>query len=395
MAFDWIDEYVRQTAAVPSPETYRLWSAITAISGVLERKVWTTGSAGPIYPGLFTLLVGPPGTGKDNAIRPIRELWSKVKGLNISPDNVTKASLIDSLSRAVRTVMNGSAFPYVFSAMSVPCPELGVFITHHDLEFLSVVNHIFTGLDIYSEERRSSGAIEITKPHLVILGGTQPDFLNSVLPEEAWGMGFTARLIMIYANSAATADLFSPYTIQSDTLSTELNKMFNLKGEFVWSKQAVDEINTWNQAGCPPTPTHSKLLHYNGRRALHAVKLSMISAIARSMELHVTVEDFERAKSWLIEAEVAMPDIFRAMGRRSDSQIIMDLHYHLYKMWSSVALDLRKPIPQEEIYKFLYSRVPSGDIPKIIDTAEKTGYIRKTQYPNEWIPNSFGSFGTI
>lgn len=391
---DFIDAYVLETAKVPSPESYRLWSAITAISGVLERKVWTTGSAGPIYPNLFTLLVGPPTSGKTNAIRPIRELWAKIHGLNLAPDNVTKAALIDALSRALRTIINGSTNAYTFSSMAVPCSEFGVFFTHHDLEFLSVLNHIYDSPSSYREERRTAGIIEINKPYLVILAGTQPDFLNSFLPDEAWGMGFTSRLVMIYADAAPAIDLFSTAAIQSSILLPKLTEIFTYKGEFVWDQSAIDEINAWNRSGCPPTPTHSKLLHYNGRRALHTIKLCMISAVSRSPELHVTVDDFERAKDWLTTAEITMPDIFRAMGQRSDSQVISDLHFHLYRMWSSVALDKRKPLIEKDIYNFLHTRVPSDKIAKLIDVAQKTGYIRQGTYPGEWIPNLLTTFGT-
>ena len=391
---DWIETYVSESAKVPSPESYRRWSAITAISGVLERKVWTTGSAGPIYPNMFTLLVGPPTSGKTNAIRPIRELWSKTTGLNLAPDNVTKAALIDALSKAMRTIINGASSAYTFSSMAVPCSEFGVFFTHHDLEFLSVLNHIYDSPSSYREERRTAGVIEVNKPYLVILAGTQPDFLNSFLPDEAWGMGFTSRLIMIYADAAPPADLFSTIAIKSSSLMGDLAKIFEYKGEFVWSKNAIDEINAWNRAGCPPAPTHSKLLHYNGRRALHTIKLSMISAASRGPELHVTVDDFERAKDWLIAAEVTMPDIFRAMGQRSDSQVITDMHFHLYRTWSSVAIDKRQPIKVKELYNFLHTRVPSEKIMRLIEVAEKTGYITKGKYPDEWVPNPLGTFGT-
>lgn len=390
---DWIDTFVKETEKVPTPEIYRLWSAITAVSGVLERKVWTTGSAGAIYPNLFTLLVGPPACGKDNAIRLTRDLWSKMQGLHLSPDNVTKASLMDALARSLRTVMNGSAIPYIFSGMVVSAPEFGVFFTHHDLEFLSVINHIYGSPPIYREERRTAGIIEINKPHLVFLSGTQPDYLNSFLPDEAWGMGFTSRLIMIYASGTPTADLFSYAKAEANDLVVNLRKFYGLKGEFVWSKNAIDEINAWNKAGCPPAPTHSKLLHYNGRRALHAIKLSMISAVSRDENLHVTVEDFERAKDWLIQAEKVMPDIFRAMGQRSDQQIIADLHLHVYRLWSAVSFDKRKPVHTQHVYEFLHSRVPSEKITKLIEIAEKLGYLKRSQYPDEWIPSAIRNFG--
>ena len=120
----------------------------------------------------------------------------------------------------------------------------------------------------------------------------------------------------------------------------------------------------------------------------------MISAASRSPELHVTVEDFERAKSWILEVEVLMPDIFRAMGQRSDSQVIADMHFALYRKWSSVALDKRKPLKDRDLYDFLHTRVPSGNIAKLIDVAEKTGYLRKGTYPDEWIPELLTHVGT-
>lgn len=397
---DWIDFYLKETASVPSPENYRLWSAITAISGVLERKVWTNLAGGAVYPNLYTLLVGPPASGKTLAIRPIRDFWSRVTDLHLSPDNVTKASLVDVLARSLRTIINGNSLAYSFSALSVAASEFGVFISKHDLEFLSALNNIFDSPPLYKEERRSTGVIEINKPHLVLLAGTQPDMLNSLLPEEAWGMGFTSRLIMIYSGKSEIKDLFSPITIDATLLQRGLNAIFSLKGEFSWSKNAVDEINAWNRAECPPAPTHSKLYHYKGRRALHTVKLAMISAASRHFsqarrELCVTVDDFERARDWLLEAEKTMPDIFRAMGAKSDAQIIADLHFHLYRIYSSVALDQRKPIPAQVIYDFLHSRVPGERIPVIIGVAEKTGYIRKGLYPDEWIPQPKGSFGAV
>jgi hypothetical protein len=392
---DWIDTYVEETAEVPSPPQYRLWSAITAVSGVLERKVWTVGSAGPIYPNMLTLLVGPPATGKTNAIRPIRDLWAKIQGLHIAPDDVTKASLIDALSEATRTVITNSTQAYSFSALVAPVSEFGVFFPNYDLSFLSIINNIYDSPAVHTEKRRINGELTINKPYIVMLAGTQPDFLNALMPETAWGMGFTSRLTMIYAGEAPPSDLFAKVTVKSSSLARDLGKIFTYNGEYAWSKNAADELNAWHRAGCPPAPSHSRLTHYNGRRSLNAIKLSMISAASRSPELIVTVEDVERAKSWLLEAEKLMPDIFRAMGQRSDSQIIADMHYAMYKKWSAVALGSRKAVSTEDLYSFLYSRVPSEKIPRLIEVAWRTGFFRKGSFPDEWVPQSVQSFGTM
>jgi hypothetical protein len=82
------------------------------------------------------------------------------------------------------------------------------------------------------------------------------------------------------------------------------------------------------------------------------------------------------------------------MGQRSDQQILADLHLYLYRLWSSVALDKRKPLHTKDIYEFLHSRVTHDKISRLMDVAEKLGYIQKGKYPDEWVPRPLGNFGT-
>jgi len=383
----WIEQFLQETEKIPTPEIFRKWAAITAISGALERKVWINAAGGPIYPNLFTLLVGPPASGKSNAIKPVSELWGKMKGLCKAPDNVTKASMIDALGRAMRTVIhNGGSSATTFCALNVIAPEFGVFFTHHDLEFLSVLNHIYDDPPSYKEERRTVDPVNILRPHMVILAGTQPDYLGTFLPDEAWGMGFASRLIMIYAGECPTGDFFAPYNNQTPELITDLHRIFELDGEFEWEEAARNEINSWRASGCPPRPTHGKLTHYVGRRAVHTAKLAMISCVSRGDEMVITMEDIDNAREWLIENEKNMPDIFKAMNMKSDGQIIKELHHYLYQMYATTSLDKRKPIHEKVIWRFLENKVPSPTIPKIIEGAEKGGYIQRAPYPDEWIP---------
>lgn len=383
---DWIETYVAETSKVPSPAIYRLWSAITAISGAMERKTWTAGSAGFIYPNLFTLLVGPPATGKTNAIGPIRNLWAGIKSLNLAPDNVNKATLVTTLQKSLRIII-GASGTLSFSSLAVPASEFGVFFTNYDLEFLSVINHIYDNPPTYNEVRISAGERSVTKPHLVILAATQPDYLGTFLPEAAWGMGFTSRLILIYSSEEQVSDLFAAQSIQSDKMRAGLEAIFNLTGEFVWTPEAKAELHAWHRAGGPPRPTHSRLTHYVGRRSLHVVKLAMISSVSRSHEMIVTVEDVERGRDWLLNAEKTMPDIFRAMNQKSDSQIISELHLHLWRLWATNTLGNRKPLHEKVLYEFLQARIPSEKIAKIIEVAKKTGFISQATLPDEYIPN--------
>jgi hypothetical protein len=87
-----------------------------------------------------------------------------------------------------------------------------------------------------------------------------------------------------------------------------------------------------------------------------------------------------------LEAEKTMPDIFTAMEQKSDTQVINDLHFYIYQLYISRPMDKRKPITESEIYNFLERRVPSGQIAKIIEVAEKAGHLRRAMYPGEYLP---------
>ena len=383
---DWINAFVTETKTLPSPEPFRLWSAITAVSGVLERKVWTAASAGPIYPGLYTILVGPPASGKTNSIKLIRELWIKIPDLHIAPDNVTKASLVDSLAKSTRAVVNGTSSALSFSALNVSCGEFGVFFPSYDQEFLSVLTSLYDPLPIYVEERRSHGHVEIIRPHIVILAGTQPDYLGSYMPEQAWGQGFASRLLFVYAQSAPVVDLFSPFTYNMSSLVPQFLQLFELKGQFIWTAAAQAATNAWHQAKGPPTPTHNRLQHYVGRRHVHLVKLAMISAASRSLELVVTAEDVERGIDWLLTAERFMPDIFLAMASKSDEQIILDGHMHFYQIWATRPINQRLPIQEKDLWEYFGRRTTSMNVRNVIDVAVKSGYFIPGKYPGEYLP---------
>jgi hypothetical protein len=386
MAEDWIDNFVRETDGIPSSRIYRLWAAITAVSGALERKTWMDSAGTNLSPGLFTLLVGPPASGKTTAINRVRDLWRKCKGLNVAPDNVTKAALIDVLERSLKEdTMEKGKDSLWSSPLCAHASEFGVFCPKHDLEFLSVLNYLYDDPPTYEEERRTDDKkVNVVRPHLVILAGTQPDFLSSFMPEEAWGMGFTSRLLMIYSDEEMDINPFKALPRLSSNLAESLNTIFKVKGQFMWTKEAADAYLTWGKTGFAPKPIHNKLLHYVSRRKEYILKLSMISSASRWNKFVVDLFDVTRARNWLLEAEKNMAKIFDVMSQKSDIQILSDLQIYCYNLYMSSGK--RVKITEDILWSFLKDRVVSERIPRIIETAEKSNILQETAYPDEWIP---------
>ena len=539
---------MKYTDGVPSPDIFRLWSGITAISGALERRVWVETSRSVLFPNLFTLLVAPPAVGKclaygehvltydgkavpietvkvgdlligpdgksrtviatapgegqlykvtptkgrswlcngehilslrksknpnrgeictvtvlnwlkwsntkkaewklwrvevkdfalslpkrkdatnvgfnislasqgrwwgievdqdrqfllddftvihnTQAINPVEQLWyANAQKFHVAPNNVTKASLIDSLMKADRKLLAPDKSLIEYHTMLIAASEFGVLVPSHDLEFLSVLNYVYDNPKSYREERRTMArSIDICNPQLVILAATQPGYLAATLPEEAWSMGTTSRLIMVYSGTGKHVPLFGKGENRQEefkALAESLGAMSERVGAFQWDEDAAKEIERWYLGGCDPVPEHSKLTHYNGRRILHILKLCMISAMSRSPKLRITLLDLTRAKDWLLAAEATMPDIFKEMVSKSDGQVIQEMHFFMWQIW----VKDKKPVHESRIINFLSQRVPSEKIHRVIEIAERSNVISRMAGTQTYTPRPKNSHG--
>lgn len=375
------------TQDINSPEIFRKWAAIAAVAASMERKCWVNTRQGAIYPNLFTLLVSTPGIGKTEAIKVTEDLWQSTRKIIVAPHSLTKAALIDCLQEATQTYQPKTGLPFEYHSMAISVDELGTLVPAHDLEFLSVLNKIYDNPKFHKEKRRHFNGgkeIELINPQLNILAGSQPAFMAHMLPEEAWGMGFTSRIIMVYTGVGAVAKtLFTDAAYVKpaswQTLSNLLSQFCAVQGQFAWTDEAKASMETWYGLKLAPIPEHSKLLHYVPRRILHIIKLCMVSSLSRQHKLLIDVEDFNRARDWLIEAEATMPDIFREMVGKSDQNVITELHFALWREWLRTQ---KQPIHQSFVYKFLINQVPSDKMPRILEAAERANLIKR-------IPNSF------
>ena len=392
---DFIEQFLAYTEERPSPAIFRKWAAITTLSGALEKRVWTMTKAGPQYANLYVMLVAPPGVGKSQAINPAEQLLKATKKYYISPNSVTAAAFIDALAKSHRSVLLPNNKMLEYHHIFVFAAELGVFINAHDLNFLSILNDLFDHKDSYREERRHSlkEPIDITKPMTTLLTGSQPGFLATLLPETAWQMGWTSRMLMVYASTTPTVPLFGTYKNQ-DALHMELVKKLDdvaeYYGEMKWDGPAIREIESWIEKDCPPIPDHPKLANYLPRRGkIFAVKLAMVAAMSRGEELAIRLQDVERARSWLLEIEELMPQIFRDMVMRSDDQVMQETFQYTFEIY----MKHRLPLASSLILRFLCQRTPAEKAEKILSLMEKSGIFERVAGTETYIPRARNMHG--
>lgn len=323
------------------------------------------------FPNLFVFLIGAPASGKTVPINVVREdIWRQMQdGYYLAPKSITSAALSDTLAEAKVRILRPTAVPpfIEFNSLAIFSPELGTFISSYDNDLMQRLTDLYDN-EAYEERRRGKDLnLVIPKAQLNMLGGTTPSFLNQLLPTGAWDQGFISRVIMIFSGEHQIKPLFdTPVTEQAlrDDLITDLKGIGTLYGKMGWDPAAAKAMQDWHMAGGPPVPDHIRLLHYVGRRTGHMLKLCMVASISRSNELIIREEDFDSALGWLLEAELEMPEIFKAMrGSTMDGSAIDETWYYCWSLWQKE----KGPIPESRIIAFLQQRVPSYSVMKILE----------------------------
>lgn len=366
------------------------------IAGALERRVWVRTAGEPLFPNLYTFLVAPPGVGK-YMVQIVRNLWFEAKKFKVAPNSVTKASLIDALRESLTVITTKTEF-IEYHSLLVTSEELGVLLPAYDQDFLSVLNYLYNNPPYHDEKRRSVNkgeSIIITNPQLNILAGTQPGYLSELLPESAWSTGTTARLIMVYSGTPIKVELFPEEALVTRRTETRASVIRNvaglhaMRGEFTLDDDARFLINDWYRKGMPPVPNHSKLIYYNSRRILHIFKLCQVASASRGTDMRITAEDLDRAQGWLLEVELAMPNIFRSMTQRSDYELMQELHREAWKIYAKD----QKPVPKEKLVLFLSARATADKVAKILEVCEQTRMIERNAGSDLYIPHRVNSSG--
>lgn len=374
LILSWLD----YTKGFPTTQRFNLWCSLAAIGGALQRRCWLVSSGRHLFPNTFILLVSPPGVGKTDAIRTVREVWSQYMNLPIAPMSMTGKGIVDELAseKSIQTVtLDGESYKY--SSLLLPVAELGTLIQEYDITQISILNELYDCNLVYNERTRGGGGLEIERPHISMIMGTQPKFMGHVFPEAAFGMGLTSRMIMVYDDQESILDIFGD-TSANDGKFSKLVKEFKpvagMKGRFEVTDSAKEYIQHQHMEGLPPRPDALKLAHYNTRRTAHMLKLAMILGAANHGKPLVDLIDAENAVALLHDVEQRMEEVFTEMSGSAETDIIRETFQFAVRAYHG---NDKKPISEQAIRAFLQQRVAAWKIDYILSSMMKSGALKK------------------
>ena len=378
---DWIEEFTTETDVGLSPERFRRWAALSVVATVTDRRVWTSTFSGiPLYPNLFVMLVGEPGTGKGQALRPARMVLETQEHVQLAPKSTSYESFINSL--AGRSSQDEDGIERQRATMALYLPEWGTFLRRPDNDFMAMM------ADIYDNESYHHKVLtredEANNLFVNILAACTPAWFAEGFPANAYAQGLPTRFQFIY--DVALEDMpdfdFSPNVTDDPLDDVVTNKLFPLldkisaaRGFMKWSVGAGKKMNAWKNGGFEPEPKDPMLAGYCTRRHLHLAKLSIIIALSRHPERMIIEEaDWDRAYEIMLEAEPHMITALSSAGGNEYKLRSDALYSFVCARWKQ--LGGKDGVPEWEVRQTLGRTIPPHMLRTVLEEMIAQQYLR-------------------
>ena len=343
---DWIERYMKLVENTEPALLYHEWTAVMTLAACLKRKCWIRwGLAETLYPNIYTILVGPPGSRKGTAMK-VGLSFLKSLGVRVAPSSVTREALIRLLAGTTEqeTTQDGDHISH--ASLTIWSPEWSVFLGgRENIQQITDLIDWYDCGDVWDYVTKHEGEDTLQGVWVNMFGATTPTTIKSVLPMEAVGAGLASRIIFVYANGPAKR-VPAPFETPEMTalwteLFNELTDIHALNGEFKLTVSASDFYTNWylkmesTNPDLPPT-----FEGYLNRRQTHLRKIAMIICSSESNDKHITEKHFKRALDLLERTEVTMLRVFSGMGSSRDSQLLDNLMIYIAKHQKVSAADI-------------------------------------------------------
>lgn len=332
---DFFTEYLEYTKDSEVPVFFNRWAAIAGLGSYLGREFHFEHGHFRIYPNIYCMLIGNPGTRKSTAIKVMKNILRLAGYTTIAANKTSKEKFMMDLAEGigVTEVVNlgdnilddnlwGSALENSLPAECfIMADEFNNFIGTGNLEFISLLTELWDYEGTFSNKIKTGKSIHINNPTISILGGSTPTSFATTFPSEIFGQGFFSRLLLIYGEPNGRRITFPKPPDPAWT------------GEIVGRLQ---HLKIHCKGIAPITRTAELLLEkiymeerrledirfesYYSRRFNHLMKLCLILAASRT-SIEISEGDVIYANTILTHTEHLMPKALGEFGKAKHADV--------------------------------------------------------------------------
>ena len=402
---DFIQASVDAVKDSPIPKPFAKWTALSAVSGALGRRVWFPMPNYNIGSNLFVILIASPGRNKSvSLILPFSKVFSRLTspvgateddhnfnsgldeyGLRKYPlytiqDRITPEKLAVDMTKVTRLdlrLCTEENPEFYDSSLTLVTSEFGTFMGRNERYLQMFLTDMWDAKDSYSHKTNTAGEYIIQGPCLNWIACATPTQFVDNLPEDAKSQGLLSRIIPVfYEGEKIPQDLrqkvISEHTIND--LRNDLSKIALMRGPMEFERDAFEIANTDIFDGIQPEPTDPHLSEYCQRRVSHFLKVAMSVSASRSSSCKISKDDWTITKEIMFDMEQNMPKALEGFGMAKTGRIAHDM-----KVWLDATLSTSgKNHMQLRFFKreLLRKIQNPGELDQTIKAMQDSGYIK-------------------
>lgn len=283
----WLREYVDFSSGLEACSRFRFFTACSILGAAINNKIFIQRGdidlLPKLFPNLWVLLLAPPGRGhKTSTINMgVNCLMQGAPDVRILADKITPESLVKALSEPVGA--DKIRIGPCDATGLIKAPELSVFFgkQQYNVGLVSLITDLYDYRPEWSSETIARGKATLKNICLSILGGSTPEWLQKMLPEDAFEGGFMSRFVIVEMPPTYFKRVSRPKQRSHHTWEEIIQKftlLSRMEGEIRWDVEAQKAYDDFYES---LTPTGDKQRDaYQEREAEQILKLAMLLTIS-------------------------------------------------------------------------------------------------------------------
>ncbi len=311
-----IDLYMHHVGESEIPDVYHLWCCLSMIAATVADRVYTTKfRTSKITPLMYTILVGPSGSGKGEAIKTALRYVNDIPRINTYVGKTTGQHLVRYISK------KGHAKIYLVN------PELSSDVGSGGIAdaFIKMMTKLWEGGDygVIHEGTVTSKHVTVREPCINWLAGSTPQWLMESITPDTIHSGAFARIAVMWGERDYDKRMWEikypdDYEEIVDFIRARVVMMSRLEGKFEKAPEALEREHYWYMHRHRPDSIELEAAW--GREHDISLKLAMIVSLAESDELVIQKHHMAAGQKLAADAIRDLPRLMRMAKVRPETE---------------------------------------------------------------------------
>lgn len=360
---NFLESLLDLTDQAETPKPFIYWAGLSAISAVARRNVWFDKNYYKVYPNIFVMLVGNPGTRKSFATNLCRKLVDELRLTRIITGTNSIEGIIKDLGTA-KTDENGGP-PNILAHTLVVSNEFTNLLLDNP-QALSYMTELYDAC--YNEtwqKRLISGTINLKEPTVTFLTATNPAHFKDKISSVDIEGGFIGRTHLVVCNKKNRINALIrkiENKFEPKVLLPSLREIAEIHGEFKFeSEEVIKYYEEWYE----DINNTSKEDNTGATERIqdHVLKIAMILSLSRKKETIFTMDDITQAIETCMNLTANIKSVTVGIG-------ISDRSAKIHKFMSTLISQFRAGNPRvrhDYIQRKHYGDFDQFDLTAIIE----------------------------